>query len=235
MKNDKTGFIQKTKFTLIELMIVIAIIAILLTLLIPCLQHARNKSLNALCLSNIRQLGVSHYSFAKNNNGKPVGISTAGHYWEMDNFGEPKENHWWLGRERPLNEYMAHNYKNGDTIPIAECPVGTTLYNSYGTSYITNIGYFQGAWGDRQPSRHNRFARVFLSDIEDPSRMVLVEEMQAYWRVMSRTTMEEFYKSHFGNKAKLNISLTDGSAKTQVNVNYGDKDETTHTFTDNLQ
>lgn len=58
------------KFTLLELLIVIAIIGILLTLLMPSLSKARYASRKAVCASNERQSGNGVLLYTKNNNEK---------------------------------------------------------------------------------------------------------------------------------------------------------------------
>lgn len=70
----KKGEIIKAKnrvrsFTLIELLVVIAIIGILVSILLPSLARAREKTKRAVCLSEIRQLGLFAFLYSDDNNG----------------------------------------------------------------------------------------------------------------------------------------------------------------------
>jgi prepilin-type N-terminal cleavage/methylation domain-containing protein/prepilin-type processing-associated H-X9-DG protein len=56
---------KKHGFTLIELLVVIAIIAILAAILFPVFARAREKARQTSCLSNLKQIGLSHQMYAQ--------------------------------------------------------------------------------------------------------------------------------------------------------------------------
>ena len=58
---------KSTAFTLIELLVVISIVALLIALLLPSLDKARESARTVTCLSQQRQLGLGTFLFAQDH------------------------------------------------------------------------------------------------------------------------------------------------------------------------
>jgi prepilin-type N-terminal cleavage/methylation domain-containing protein len=60
-------FVKRKGFTLIELLVVVAIIALLISILLPSLSRARELAKRAVCASNLRGIGQGLHIYANDN------------------------------------------------------------------------------------------------------------------------------------------------------------------------
>lgn len=145
--NRKTNSGRVTAFTLIELLIVIAIIAILAAMLVPVLAKARRQAQRVICVNNIRQIYVGSTMYASDfQDWYP--ICTVGNA----NAFPTKVDH--LGGEH-YTRYLAANYVGGPApnpnsqIPQQYEPWDQNIGFLYGGQLVQNpLVFFCPTLGD---------------------------------------------------------------------------------------
>lgn len=69
MRTRSSTLARRTGFTLIELLVVVAIIALLISILLPSLARAREQARRVQCAANLRSLGTSAITYSESNRG----------------------------------------------------------------------------------------------------------------------------------------------------------------------
>ncbi len=165
--------------TLIELMVVIAIIGILAGMLLPTLSRARTKAVSVVCMNNLRQLYLANTMYADEHRGRYV-PAAADMYWGGANLvrwhgARPDQNSDYDPKQGPLAEYLLDarvkvcpEFKvysgRGDLVMAFESGTGGYGYNSV---YVGGSHHLSG-W-----TKKSFLVTARDSRIRAPSRTVM--------------------------------------------------------------
>jgi prepilin-type N-terminal cleavage/methylation domain-containing protein/prepilin-type processing-associated H-X9-DG protein len=179
-RNRPMRYSKARAFTLAELLVVVAVIAILAALLLPALSRSKQKAQQIKCVSNLPQLGIALQSFVADTQTYPVGFSRTSTDNRVDWFDE-------LGREGFGNSKSVTNVL---TTGVFHCPSDHSSpllspsrwnsllsygYNGYGvgTTALTN----QIGLNGRFISPREHCVPLRESEVVSPSEMIAIGDI----------------------------------------------------------
>lgn len=186
----RRGKLERLAFTLVELLMVIAICAILAALLFPALGGARSQARSTYCLNNLRQMALALHAYAGDHEDAfPANMGADGIHatvargqyanwvnnvmsWELDS----DNTNTWLQSQGGLGPYV------GGVDKLFKCPSDTALSpvqrNAGWTERVRSVSmnamlgnageFMNGSVNTNNPG-YRQFLRV--GDVPDPSRI----------------------------------------------------------------
>src|ERR1043166_412414 len=168
-------------FTLVDLLVVIAIIAILAALLFPAISQSKARAQRIQCVGNLHQIGLGLQVFLSNNRGYPSAFQNTNDdypgFWALQlergglGISNPETNFYFKGIWLCPTAQEQIQAAQGQTNLSADA-VDSYGYNAYGVLPIGYLTNSPGLLGRLIP--HSGFAGIGESEVVAPSEMMAI-------------------------------------------------------------
>jgi len=134
-------------FTLVELLVVMAVIALLTGILLPSISGVHRRAREGKCLSNLRQMGVAWMLYANDAADRAMPLA----YWSIEDIGSGPQVFWWgthgTATTPPdydrgfLAPYMSDSLREGSVFECPEQKWGTYRPQGPSRTITSTYGY----------------------------------------------------------------------------------------------
>lgn len=196
-------------FSLMELLIVVAIIGILAAVLFPVAKLALNAGKRTTCTANLRQIGVAQNLYSSEN----------GNLFTPNRVDEPGATVFWCQQLLPYLGLPRIGWPAPPpNSPTFWCPAAKTAYpgdpKGYDSTYVQRCSYSQNIeLGGSISSSAGNLPTARRSSVQKPSRMVLVADGVAV-NFNGSTVDPPSSRGAYRHDQSINLLFVDGHVET---------------------
>lgn len=185
-------------FTLIEVLVVVAIIALLVAILLPSLANARDQARRSVCLNNEHQMGIGMGMYAADHK-QSLPMRGAFAYAIKYRMPDPPNG---TGVRELCNVGLLYGKYSGKDLNLYYCPDNTvymkddvnngapTFFLKGKDPYVTWSGYMYAAPVDEWKSPVADSAKAYPRQIWHPYYQTYVEEQAAAGKIVGRQNVK---------------------------------------------
>ena len=205
---------KRMLFTLVELLVVIAVIAILTALLLPALGKARKAAQGIVCTNSLKSIASAYNLYCDNNDDYPISQEVkdpqggSNYYWTA-----------WLSAELSGKFRKEPPYAFNPICPLKPDDIPVYGFSSYGRNPYAASSKLDGAWGGyyRRSSIKRPSMTIIVGDKKSSNSQYEYMDNIGYFHgetvnITDQRTNQAFYDGHVQIMTRYRMQTKPGDA-----------------------